>query len=184
MFRRDKALLKCRSRIAAPQNKGSRPVARHCQVTAGSLNARFGARLCYAYRPAGRGRVIPPSPTRRRDGCHPPASRKRTRRDALKVDVGPVDAMRNRCQHIAGSFGWPAASGRLASREGPWRAWCRVGRLTAWSRQALAVKADERASRPCAFDRPCWSCRINPLSPSLPPSRESAPQFRAEWRNA
>ena len=45
-------------------------------------------------------------------------------------------------------------------------------------------EARDRASRPCAFGRPCCSARNNPLSPSLPPSRERHAQFGQNGRNA
>ncbi len=79
---------------------------------------------------------------------------------------------RQRSRHLA-SGGCLVGGGRRPSGE-PWRALAGLvpgGRLTALSRQVPPVKAEHRASGPCAFDRPCWSCRSNPLSPSLPPSR-------------
>ncbi len=64
---------------------------------------------------------------------------------------------------------------------GPGAGWAFLSLLTAWSRQVLPLKADERASRPCAFDRPCWSCGINP-PPAPPTIPQSAARFRSERR--
>ena len=140
--------------------------ARRSPSDCGFHSARLGCAAIALSQPADPTASSYPRPAgrHRRDRPHPHRCR--------GLDGWCMALWRQRSRHRA-SGGCLVGGGRRPSGE-PWRALAGLvpgGRLTALSRQAPRSEGRERASRPCAFDRPCWSCRSNPLSPSLPPSR-------------